>query len=67
MNQELARSGRNLADISLAPKLLAVRQLLWDCGIGRTDEDDGAEDPDASSRHRVLIFAQMKVLTLAVC
>ncbi len=67
MHQELARSGRNLADISLAPKLLAVRQLLWDCGIGRSDEDDEAEDPDASSRHRVLIFAQMKVLTLCMC
>ena len=60
------RSGRTIDDVELAPKLLAVRQLLWDCGIGgRGDSKESGEDSVGSAeggRHRVLIFAQMKVM-----
>ncbi|KAI0320174.1 SNF2 superfamily chromatin remodeling protein [Amylostereum chailletii] len=65
-------NGVNLNDISNAPKLLALRQLLVDCGIGGTpgvnagdvgkSELADAEPPSsgAFSQHRVLIFCQMK-------
>jgi TATA-binding protein-associated factor len=62
----MTKSGRSLSDISLAPKLLAIKQLLSDCGIGRDDEEEGEADADGGSRHRVLIFAQMKVRVVCV-
>eukprot|EP00281_Chroomonas_sp_CCMP1168_P012311 CAMPEP_0206284120 /NCGR_PEP_ID=MMETSP0047_2-20121206/40597_1 /ASSEMBLY_ACC=CAM_ASM_000192 /TAXON_ID=195065 /ORGANISM="Chroomonas mesostigmatica_cf, Strain CCMP1168" /LENGTH=900 /DNA_ID=CAMNT_0053714537 /DNA_START=48 /DNA_END=2751 /DNA_ORIENTATION=- len=65
ISKELASSGRDLSDISLAPKLLAVRQLLWDCGIGvdaAEGEEEGSNIGEGGTRHRVLIFAQMKVM-----
>ncbi|KAH8117583.1 SNF2 chromatin remodeling protein [Phellopilus nigrolimitatus] len=60
-----------LHDIQHAPKLLALKQLLLDCGIGTgtaTTIDTGkselieAEDTSAGvfSQHRVLIFCQLK-------
>ncbi|KAL4259712.1 TATA-binding protein-associated factor Mot1 [Pleurotus pulmonarius] len=61
-----------LADIQNAPKLLALKQLLTDCGIGasatQTSTDLGKSElvdvPESStgafSQHRVLIFCQMK-------
>ncbi|KAL0947465.1 hypothetical protein HGRIS_013571 [Hohenbuehelia grisea] len=62
-----------LSDIQHAPKLLALKQLLTDCGIGTNHAQAGADSgkselvdvPDAPgsgafSQHRVLIFCQMK-------
>ncbi|KAJ7739654.1 SNF2 superfamily chromatin remodeling protein [Mycena maculata] len=60
-----------LHDIQHAPKLLALRQILTDCGIGgaaNTGVDSGKselidtepEPRGAFSQHRVLIFCQMK-------
>ncbi|KAF9567569.1 hypothetical protein CPC08DRAFT_758154 [Agrocybe pediades] len=62
---------RDLHDIQHAPKLLALRQLLVDCGIGggqstNTDTqkseliDTVSDNQSAFSQHRVLIFCQMK-------
>ncbi|EMD34416.1 hypothetical protein CERSUDRAFT_117290 [Gelatoporia subvermispora B] len=72
----LSRAGQksetgDLSDIHHAPKLLALRQLLLDCGIGSapsaTGETAKSELADsestsggAFSQHRVLIFCQMK-------
>ncbi|KAI8999034.1 SNF2 chromatin remodeling protein [Trametes punicea] len=61
----------DLSDIQHAPKLLALRQLLLDCGIGiapgATGDTTKSELVDteetttgAFSQHRVLIFCQMK-------
>ncbi|THH07406.1 hypothetical protein EW146_g9330 [Bondarzewia mesenterica] len=61
----------DLSDIQHAPKLLALRQLLVDCGIGgspaaATDAakselaDVEPTSTGAFSQHRVLIFCQMK-------
>jgi len=65
----------NLYDINHAPKLLALRQLLIDCGIGGTpalantsdlvkselaDAEPTSSSSGAFSQHRVLIFCQMK-------
>ncbi|EIW85445.1 hypothetical protein CONPUDRAFT_80033 [Coniophora puteana RWD-64-598 SS2] len=60
---------KNLSDIQHAPKLLALRQLLTDCGIGggsgggsEKNEPSEAitESAGAFSQHRALIFCQMK-------
>ncbi|OCH89091.1 SNF2 chromatin remodeling protein [Obba rivulosa] len=72
----LAKAGQksgsgDLSDIQHAPKLLALRQLLLDCGVGSapgaTGETIKSELVDAEhtatgafSQHRVLIFCQMK-------
>ncbi|KAI0668494.1 SNF2 chromatin remodeling protein [Trametes maxima] len=61
----------DLTDIRHAPKLLALRQLLVDCGIGLAPGTTGdttklelADSEEtgtgAFSQHRVLIFCQMK-------
>ncbi|KAF8078067.1 SNF2 superfamily chromatin remodeling protein [Lyophyllum atratum] len=73
LSAALARAGggsEDLSDIHHAPKLLALRQLLTDCGIGSasgsTDSgkseliDTVADTGGAFSQHRVLIFCQMK-------
>ncbi|KAJ7581379.1 SNF2 superfamily chromatin remodeling protein [Mycena floridula] len=60
-----------LTDIQHAPKLLALRQLLTDCGIGtgpatavadqKSELIDTVSEPNSTfSHHRVLIFCQMK-------
>ncbi|KAH9948095.1 SNF2 chromatin remodeling protein [Amylocystis lapponica] len=59
-----------LSDIQHAPKLLALRQLLVDCGIGsspgvgsdslKSELADAEAATGAFSQHRVLIFCQMK-------
>ncbi|KAL1694700.1 hypothetical protein GGG16DRAFT_87332 [Schizophyllum commune] len=64
------RPADGLKDIQHAPKLLALKQLLTDCGIGVTASaaesgkseliDAGPESAGAFSQHRVLIFCQMK-------
>ncbi len=53
-----------LHDLSVAPKLQALKQLLNDCGIGlETQEEIGDQQMLAPvCQHRVLIFAQLKSL-----
>ncbi|KAL0580433.1 TATA-binding protein-associated factor mot1 [Marasmius crinis-equi] len=66
-------TGDKLDDIQHAPKLLALKQLLLDCGIGGGAPAAGTIDQGKSelidtvpegngafSQHRVLIFCQMK-------
>ena len=53
-------------DLKHAPKLLALQQLLQQCGLGLKDEP-GADDSPATgdimrTSHRVLVFAQFKRL-----
>ncbi|KAI0781371.1 SNF2 chromatin remodeling protein [Trametes elegans] len=70
-NAGVSSSAGDLSDIQHAPKLLALRQLLVDCGIGlapgATGDATKSELVDAEetgtgafSQHRVLIFCQMK-------
>ncbi len=53
-------------DLSHAPKLLALQQLLQQCGIGLKEEpqadDSLSEESNMSTSHRVLVFAQFKKL-----
>ncbi|KAL4253953.1 TATA-binding protein-associated factor Mot1 [Abortiporus biennis] len=75
ITEALAKAGhpgeKDLSDIQHAPKLLALKQLLVDCGVGVgqsvTAESAKSElldtEPTSSgafSQHRVLIFCQMK-------
>ncbi|KAK0225219.1 SNF2 superfamily chromatin remodeling protein [Armillaria nabsnona] len=71
---KVSSQAKSLEDIQHAPKLLALRQLLTDCGIGggasttvtadqgKSELIDAVSDAGAStfSQHRVLIFCQMK-------
>ena len=59
---ELAASGSSLHDLQHAPKLIALRQLLADCGIGRSVTTSFTCDaaPDMPAQHRVLLFCQLK-------
>ncbi|KAJ5818637.1 hypothetical protein N7474_004228 [Penicillium riverlandense] len=52
----------NIRDVSHAPKLSALRDLLIDCGIGLDHTAEGELDTGASyvSPHRALVFCQMK-------
>jgi TATA-binding protein-associated factor len=58
----LARDNTSLADPKHAPKLMALRDLLVDCGIGAPAADIGGvpSADQAVSQHRALIFCQMK-------
>lgn len=64
IDQHLAKTGSKLEDISHAPKLQSLMQLLQSCGIGGASssaETDLASGVEAvSSQHRVLVFCQMK-------
>jgi TATA-binding protein-associated factor len=52
----LQQEGSSLDDYTLSPKLVALKELLLDCGIGheKTGMDAGI------TQNRVLIFAQLK-------
>ncbi|KAJ5294705.1 hypothetical protein PENANT_c014G09234 [Penicillium antarcticum] len=52
----------NIRDVSHAPKLNALKDLLVDCGIGLNPAAEGELDTGASyvSPHRALVFCQMK-------
>ncbi|CAG8294211.1 unnamed protein product [Penicillium salamii] len=52
----------NIRDVSHAPKLNALKDLLVDCGIGLDHTAEGELDTGASyvSPHRALVFCQMK-------
>lgn len=62
IQNRLARQNSSLKDITHAPKLTALRDLLIDCGIG-TDTSCSGEMPSETSyvsQHRALVFCQMK-------
>lgn len=58
----LSAKRSNIRDVSHAPKLSALRDLLIDCGIGLDHSAEGELDTGASyvSPHRALVFCQMK-------
>ena len=63
--QNVKASGIELSDTRHSPKLMALKELLLDCGIGRdlTSSNNANEDVltgSAVSPHRALIFCQMK-------
>lgn len=62
----LKQTGLDLHDIINAPKLSALRTLLFECGIGEEDIDKKASQDqnfpiqNVISQHRALIFCQLK-------
>jgi len=62
VTNELKQNGTTVRDINNAPKLLALRQLLIDCGIGNSSNATDSALESSMSQHRVLIFAQMKTM-----
>jgi TATA-binding protein-associated factor len=60
IQKQLAAQHSNLRDIAHAPKLIALRELLLDCGIGVAEEPDNISANNYVSQHRALIFCQMK-------
>lgn len=65
--KNLAAQSQSLTDIQHAPKLLALRDLLLDCGIGVTAATKKGSSPSAVdfgsavvNQHRALIFCQIK-------
>ncbi|KAF9923701.1 TATA-binding protein-associated factor mot1 [Linnemannia zychae] len=69
--KQLKAHNQSINDISFAPKLQALKQLLVDCGIGSKPVAESAADVEASlihgggsavSQHRALIFCQQKAM-----
>lgn len=62
IQSQLASKNSSVRDVTHAPKLTALRDLLRDCGIGYNPSPQGELDTGASyvSPHRALIFCQMK-------
>ncbi|KAH9489880.1 btaf1 RNA polymerase II, B-TFIID transcription factor-associated, 170kDa [Bulinus truncatus] len=68
MMASLVLQGTNLHDISHAPKLTALKQLLIDCGIGLSNGNTasqsanqvGVDSVPVVNQHRVLLFCQLK-------
>lgn len=59
IQDELAASDKSLNDIENAAKLPALKQLLLDCGIGESANNDPL---GAINQHRALIFCQLKAM-----
>ena len=51
-------------DIANSPKLLAIRQILEDCGIAGAEVKPGIKNEvvDEMAQHRVLIFCQLRTM-----
>lgn len=60
LSKQLAASKSSLRDVSHAPKLTALRDLLVDCGIGASNDSNDISASNYVSQHRALIFCQMK-------
>ncbi|OAA78116.1 hypothetical protein LEL_04939 [Akanthomyces lecanii RCEF 1005] len=56
----LSKQGTSIDDVTHAPKLGALRDLLVDCGIGGDDADSNDPLYQPIKPHRALIFCQMK-------
>ncbi|KAG0170991.1 TATA-binding protein-associated factor mot1 [Apophysomyces sp. BC1034] len=67
VHQMLTRTGATLHDINNAPKLMGLKQLLGECGIGGTNTESESDPAaittvGAVSQHRALIFCQLKTM-----
>jgi TATA-binding protein-associated factor len=65
ITQELATQKETIDQIEHSSKLLALRDLLHECGIGQTKEAEQPNNiPDAAEAlgHRVLIFCQQRAM-----
>ena len=71
IQSELKSSNANINDIKHSGKLLALQELLMECGIGLSSNIQEAEDTVSSNndfdstvlnQHRVLIFCQLKAM-----
>ncbi|EPY53849.1 TATA-binding protein associated factor Mot1 [Schizosaccharomyces cryophilus OY26] len=63
ITKQLEKEHSTLHDLKHAPKLLALGQLLKDCGIGDSSYNGTGVDSTLAnpvSEHRVLIFCQLK-------
>eukprot|EP01126_Amoeba_proteus_P004436 TRINITY_DN11483_c0_g2_i1.p1 TRINITY_DN11483_c0_g2~~TRINITY_DN11483_c0_g2_i1.p1 ORF type:complete len:362 (-),score=90.21 TRINITY_DN11483_c0_g2_i1:87-1172(-) len=66
IEEEISRKGDSLDSLHHAPKLLALKQLLHECGIGKNDCEENPMDagtvPNMANftGHRVLIFCQLR-------
>mmetsp|Transcript_11790 Transcript_11790/g.47593 ORF Transcript_11790/g.47593 Transcript_11790/m.47593 type:complete len:566 (-) Transcript_11790:190-1887(-) len=56
---EVMRDEKDLHSLAHSPKLMALQQLLLECGIGQSGGGKAAEDLGSVGQHRVLIFAQL--------
>lgn len=60
---QLNQQNLSIRDIQHAAKLVALKQLLVDCGIGVSSSSPGSSDLSSDpvvSQHRVLLFCQLK-------
>ncbi|KAI8620249.1 hypothetical protein BC830DRAFT_1100132 [Chytriomyces sp. MP71] len=57
---QLKEQNKSINDVSLAPKISALKQILMDCGIGTTETEDPNETAPITANHRVLVFCQMR-------
>lgn len=59
---DLQSAGDTMHNLQHAPKLMALKELLTECGIGCSESASSELNLDAApvGRHRVLIFAQLK-------
>ncbi len=65
IQSELQNSHHNINDLKHSGKLLALRDLLHECGIGTTSSDEIEQTIENNqnnllNQHRVLIFCQLK-------
>ncbi|GAB1607432.1 TATA-binding protein-associated factor 172-like [Argonauta hians] len=60
MTEQLSGQQSTLQDIQHAPKLTALRQLLYDCGIGVSPTGGTNTTTPVVNQHRVLLFCQLK-------
>lgn len=58
----LVRTNTSLKSIDHSPKLLSLRTLLWECGIGTNDSPEfkTSEGEPVIAQHRALVFCQLK-------
>lgn len=71
VTKRLKDEGTTIRDLRHAPKLLALRQVLLDCGIGAQEEGEsqapgGPLGLEAVKQHRALIFCQQKSMVKVV-
>ncbi|ORY82149.1 hypothetical protein BCR37DRAFT_387607 [Protomyces lactucae-debilis] len=58
--KSLKSQGSTLSDVKHGPKLLALRDLLLDCGLGSQHADSSPLVTSAVNQHRALVFCQLK-------
>lgn len=60
--EKLKADNNSLTDINNAAKLVALKQLLLDCGIGTTGDSTGTggQAVPVVNQHRALVFCQLK-------